>query len=150
MSLTVGSVAPDFSLTNIDREKKSLSALKGKKVVYNIFPSLDTDVCASSVRKFNTTASTLENTVVVCVSMDLPFAHKRFCTTEGLANVVSASDFRGGNFGKDFGLTIADGPLMGLLSRAIIVADENGKVIYTEQVPEIVQEPDYEAALKSL
>ncbi len=146
----VGSQLADFKLVKTDLSLLQNSDLKGKKVVYNIFPSLDTDVCASSVRKFNTTASTLENTVVVCVSMDLPFAHKRFCTTEGLANVVSASDFRGGNFGKDFGLTIADGPLMGLLSRAIIVADENGKVIYTEQVPEIVQEPDYEAALKSL
>lgn len=146
----VGSQLADFKLVKTDLSLLQNSDLKGKKVVYNIFPSLDTDVCASSVRKFNATASTLENTVVVCVSMDLPFAHKRFCTTEGLSNVVSASDFRGGNFGKDFGLTIADGPLMGLLSRAIIVADENGKVIYTEQVPEIVQEPDYEAALKSL
>ncbi len=119
-------------------------------MVLNIFPSLDTDVCAASVRRFNKEASELENTVVVCVSKDLPFAHARFfCTTEGLDNVISASDFRTGKFGEDYGLTIADGPLAGLHSRAVVVMNENGEVIYTEQVPEIVEEPNYEAALKA-
>lgn len=146
----VGSTIPGFKLVKSDLSLLQTDDLKGKKVVFNIFPSLDTDVCAASVRKFNATASNLENTVVVCVSKDLPFAHKRFCTVEGLTNVVSASDFRDGSFGNDFGLTITTGPLMGLHSRAIVVADENGKVVYTEQVPEITQEPDYEAALKSL
>ncbi|NOU47135.1 MAG: thiol peroxidase [Bacteroidales bacterium] len=146
----VGTTIPGFKLVKSDLSLLQTDDLKGKKVVFNIFPSLDTDVCAASVRKFNATASNLENTVVVCVSKDLPFAHKRFCTVEGLSNVVSASDFRDGSFGNDFGLTITTGPLMGLHSRAIVVADENGKVIYTEQVPEITQEPDYEAALKGL
>jgi thiol peroxidase len=146
----VGSTIPGFKLVKSDLSLLQNDDLKGKKVVFNIFPSLDTDVCAASVRKFNATASNLVNTVVVCVSKDLPFAHKRFCTVEGLSNVVSASDFRDGSFGNDFGLTITTGPLMGLHSRAIVVADENGKVIYTEQVPEITQEPDYEAVLKNL
>lgn len=145
-----GSKIPGFKLVKTDLSLLQADDLKGKKVILNIFPSLDTDVCAASVRRFNAKASELENTVVVCVSKDLPFAHKRFCTVEGLTNVVSASDFRDGSFGKDFGVTISDGPLMGLLSRAIVVIDENGLVKYTEQVPEITQEPDYEAALKSI
>ncbi|MDP3446307.1 MAG: thiol peroxidase [Ignavibacteria bacterium] len=145
-----GNQAPDFKVIKSDLSPLSLADLKGKKVVLNIFPSLDTDVCATSVRKFNAEAGKLDNTVVVCVSKDLPFAHKRFCSTEGLDNVVSASDFRDGNFGNSYGLTIANGPLEGLHSRAVVVLDEIGKITYSEQVPEIVQEPNYEAALKAL
>jgi thiol peroxidase len=145
-----GSKANDFKLVNTDLSPLSLDDLKGKKVVLNIFPSLDTDVCAASVRRFNQEASNLENTVVVCVSKDLPFAHKRFCSTEGLNNVVNASDFRDGNFGESYGVTIADGPLAGLHSRAVVVLNEDGEVVYTEQVPEIVQEPDYTAALSAV
>ncbi|MCD6661700.1 MAG: thiol peroxidase [Lentimicrobium sp.] len=145
-----GSKAPDFKLVKSDLSIASLDEFKGKKLVINIFPSLDTSVCAASVRHFNAAASKLENTVVLCVSKDLPFAHSRFCSTEGLNNVVTASDFREGSFGQDYGVTIADGPLAGLHSRAVVVLDENGVVKYTEQVPEIVQEPDYEAALKAI
>jgi len=145
-----GAQAPDFKLVKQDLSELKLDDLKGKKVVLNIFPSLDTSVCATSVRKFNAEAGKLENTVVVCVSKDLPFAHGRFCSTEGLNNVVTASDFRDGSFGKNYGVTIADGPMAGLHSRAVVVLDENGKVKYTQQVPEIVQEPDYEAALKAV
>ena len=145
----VSSQAPDFKLVKTDLSELDKVSLKGKKVVLNIFPSLDTDVCAASVRRFNKEASELDNTVVVCVSKDLPFAHARFCTTEGLDNVISASDFRTGKFGEDYGLTIADGPLAGLHSRAVVVLNENGDVVYTEQVPEIVEEPNYEAALKA-
>lgn len=147
---TKASNAPDFKLVKNDLSTLSLADLKGKKVVLNIFPSLDTDVCAASVRKFNATASNFKNTIVVCVSKDLPFAQKRFCAAEGLENVVTASDFRDGNFGESYGLTIVDGPLAGLHSRAVVVLDESGKVIYTEQVPEIVQEPDYESAYKAI
>lgn len=146
----VGSKAPDFNLVKSDLGSLSLADLKGKKVVLNIFPSLDTDVCATSVRKFNAEASKMDNTVVVCVSKDLPFAHGRFCSTEGLTNVVTASDFRGGNFGKNYGVTIENGPLADLHSRAVVVLDEKGVVKYTEQVPEIVQEPNYNAALAAL
>jgi thioredoxin-dependent peroxiredoxin len=143
-------MAPDFKLVKNDLSTLNLADLKGKKVVLNIFPSLDTDVCAASVRQFNAKASNLKNTVVVCVSRDLPFAMKRFCTTEGLENVLTASDFREGSFGEAYGLTIVDGPLAGLHSRAVVILDESGKVIYTEQVPEIVQEPDYESAYKAI
>jgi thioredoxin-dependent peroxiredoxin len=145
-----GSAAPEFQLVKSDLSILTLESLKGKKVVLNIFPSLDTDVCATSVRKFNAEASKLENTVVVCVSKDLPFAHKRFCSTEGLDQVVTASDFREGSFGTSYGVTIENGPLAGLHSRAVVVLDENGLVKYSEQVPEIVQEPDYAAALAAL
>ncbi len=144
------SFAPDFKLVKSDLGVLSLGDLKGKKVVLNIFPSLDTDVCATSVRKFNAEASKLDNTVVVCVSKDLPFAHKRFCSTEGLDNVLTASDFRDGNFGESYGVTITTGPLAGLHSRAVVVLDETGKVKYSEQVPDIVQEPDYAAAIAAL
>ncbi len=146
----VGSSAPDFELTNTDLSPLSLSGLKGKRVVLNIFPSLDTDVCAASVRRFNEEAGKLDNTKVVSASMDLPFAHARFCVVEGLENVVSGSDFRTGDFGKAYGVRIADGPLAGLLARSVVVLDADGKVIYTELVPETTQEPDYEAALKAL
>lgn len=145
-----GTMAPGFTLVKTDLSLLKLDDLKGKKVLLNIFPSLDTEVCAASVRRFNAEAANLSNTVVVCVSKDLPFAHKRFCATEGIENVITASDFRDGSFGEAYGVTITDGPLAGLHSRAVVILDENGKVIYTEQVPEIVQEPDYEAALSKL
>ena len=142
--------APSFSLTKSDLSECSLEAYKGKTVVLNIFPSIDTHVCASSVRKFNEAASGLENTVVLCISADLPFAHTRFCEGEGLKNVIPLSAFRSPGFGANYGLTIADGPLAGLLARAVIVIDPGGKIAYTELVPEIAQEPDYAAALNSL
>jgi thiol peroxidase len=145
----VGSQAPDFTLVKSDMSEISLSELAGKKVILNIFLSLDTDVCANSVRHFNEAANQLENTVVLCISADLPFAHARFCGAEGLDNVITASVFRNPEFGKDYGVTITTGPA-GLLSRSVVVIDESGKVIYTEQVPETVNEPDYEAALKAL
>jgi thioredoxin-dependent peroxiredoxin len=147
---TPGTTAPDFQLVKTDLSLLTLSDLKGKRVLLNIFPSLDTGVCAASVRHFNQAAGELENTVVVCVSKDLPFANGRFCTAEGLNNVVTASDFRDGRFGEDYGLTIVDGPLTGLHSRAVVALNENGEVIYNEQVPDIVQEPNYEAALAAL
>ena len=145
-----GSKAPDFKLTNTDLADISLNDFAGKRVVLNIFPSLDTPTCASSVRKFNEEVSKLDNTSVVCVSMDLPFAHKRFCTTEGIENVVSASELRERGFGEAYGVRIQDGPLAGLFSRAVVVLNENGEVVYTEQVPEIVDEPNYEAAIEAL
>jgi thioredoxin-dependent peroxiredoxin len=145
-----GSTAPDFKLTKTDLSETTISDFKGKRIVLNIFPSLDTSTCAASVRQFNAKAQEIKDTVVLCVSMDLPFAHKRFCTAEGLNNVVSASVFRSPGFGKDYGVMMIDGPLAGLLSRAVVIVDENRKVIYTEQVPEISQEPDYASALKAL
>jgi len=145
-----GSKAPAFNLVKTDLSALALDELKGKRVLLNIFPSLDTDVCAASVRQFNKAAGDYPNTVVVCISKDLPFAHNRFCSTEGLNSVISASDFRDGKFGKDYGVTIVDGPLAGLLSRAVVVLNEDGEVIYNEQVPDIVQEPDYSAALAAL
>lgn len=146
----LGSKALGFTLVANDLSIKSLSDYKGKKVVLNIFPSLDTGTCAASVRRFNTEASKLENTVVLCISKDLPFAQARFCGAEGLEDVHNLSDFRTGDFGKDYGVEIIDGPLAGLESRAVIVLNEEGNVVYTQQVPEIVDEPDYEAALTAL
>jgi thioredoxin-dependent peroxiredoxin len=145
-----GKPMPDFLLTKTDLSDISLSAFAGKKIVLNIFPSLDTGVCAASVRRFNAEAGKLPGAVVLCVSKDLPFAHARFCTAEGLQNVVSASVLRSDQFSKDYGVLITDGPLAGLLSRAVVIADEKGMVIYSEQVPDIVREPDYESALASL
>lgn len=145
-----GSKAPSFKLVKTDLSTLTLEELKGKRVLLNIFPSLDTDVCAASVRQFNKMAGDYPNTIVVCVSKDLPFAHNRFCSTEGLNDVVTASDFRDGSFGRDYGVTIADGPLAGLHSRAVVVLNEGGEVLYNEQVPDIVQEPDYSAALAAL
>ena len=142
--------APEFTLTRTDLSDCSLGDFAGQTVVLNIFPSIDTSVCASSVRRFNAEASSLDNTVVLCVSADLPFAHQRFCEGEGLDKVIPLSVFRSPGFGKDYGVTITDGPLAGLLSRAIVIIDNAGRIIYTEQVPEIAQEPDYEAALKIL
>ncbi len=146
----VGSAAPAFTGVKDDLSACSLGELSGKKVVLNIFPSIDTGVCAASTRRFNEEAGSLDNAVVVCVSADLPFALGRFCGAEGLDNVVTVSVFRNPEFGSDYGVTIADGPLAGLLSRAVVVIDEEGKVAYTEQVPEIAQEPNYEAALAAL
>jgi thiol peroxidase len=146
----IGSQAPSFQLTKTDLSTLKLSDLKGKKVVLNIFPSIDTSVCATSVRKFNAEASKLNNAVVVCVSQDLPFAHSRFCGAEGLKNVESVSTFRSESFGEDYGVKIIDGPLLGLMSRAVVVIGPDGKIAYTEQVAEITQEPNYEAALKTI
>ena len=146
----VGSAAPDFKLTAADLSDKSLADFKGKQIVFNIFPSLDTSVCAMSVRKFNQLAADHKDTAVLCASADLPFAHGRFCAGEGIKNVVTLSDFRHKEFGERYGVRIVDGPLAGLLSRAVIVIDKSGKVRYTEQVPEIGQEPDYDSALKHL
>lgn len=145
-----GTAAPSFTLVKSDLSEVGLADFTGKRVVLNIFPSLDTPVCAASVRRFNLEASSLPETVVLCISADLPFAHKRFCETEGIENVVSLSVFRSPEFGKDYGVTMTDGPLKGILSRAVVIVDGEGKVIYTEQVPEITQEPDYEAALKAM
>lgn len=145
----VGSAAPDFTLVGGDLSELSLSDYRGKRVVLNIFPSLDTGICATSVRTFNQRAAGLDNTVVVCVSADLPFAHERFCAAEGIDQVVTGSTFRS-TFGQDYGVTMADGPLAGVLSRSVVVIDEAGSVIYTEQVPEIKTEPDYDAALAAL
>jgi thiol peroxidase len=146
----VGSQLADFKLIKNDLSTASLSDFAGKKLVLNIFPSIDTGTCATSVRKFNESASNLENTTVLCISRDLPFAQKRFCGAEGLENVVNLSDFQAGDFGKTNGLEIVDGPLAGLHSRAIIVVDTDGKVLHTEQVAEIANEPNYEAALAAL
>jgi thiol peroxidase len=146
----VGSQAPDFVLTKTDLADVSLKDFAGKRIVLNIFPSIDTPVCAASVRRFNEVANTLENTVVLCASLDLPFAHERFCGAEGLDNVIPATELRNRQFGEDYGVRIIDGPIAGLFSRAVVILDEGGKVIYTEQVPEIAQEPDYGAALKIL
>lgn len=145
-----GSDAKDFSLTKGDLSATSLSDYAGKKVVMNIFPSIDTGTCAQSVRQFNKDASGLDNTVVLCISKDLPFAQGRFCGAEGIENVEMLSDFRDGNFGKTYEVEFTDGPLQSLHSRAIVVLNENGKVIHTEQVPEIVDEPNYNAALEAL
>ncbi|MBF0294404.1 MAG: thiol peroxidase [Magnetococcales bacterium] len=145
-----GSQAPDFILTKVDLSDITLANLAGKRVVINIFPSIDTPVCAASVRYFNQDAAKRPNTVVLCVSLDLPFAHKRFCGAEGLDDVMSVSELRQRGFGEAYGVRIVDGPLAGLLARAVVVLDESGRVTYTQQVPEIVQEPDYAAVLAAL
>lgn len=145
-----GTKAPDFNLAATDLSDKSLAEYKGKKIILNIFPSLDTEVCALSVAKFNQEVENYDNAVVLCVSADLPFAHNRFCSTNGYTNVINLSNFRDENFGQDYGVTITTSPMRGLLSRAVVVLDESGKVIYTEQVPEITQEPNYEKALEQL
>ena len=146
----IGSKIADFKLIKTDLSVASLGDFAGKKLVLNIFPSIDTGTCAASVRKFNESASTLHNTTVLCISRDLPFAQKRFCGAEGLENVVNLSDFSEGSFGKTNGLEITGGPLAGLHSRVIIVVDENGTITHTEQVAEIADEPNYEAALAVL
>lgn len=146
----VDSTAPAFTLTNAELGEAALTDFAGKKIVLNIFPSIDTGVCAESTRRFNTAAGSLDDTVVLCISADLPFALSRFCGAENLNNVVTLSTFRSPQFGDDYGVRIIDGALSGLMSRAVVIIDENGKVKYTEQVPEIAQEPDYDAALTKL
>jgi thiol peroxidase len=146
----VGKKAPGFKLVGTDLSESKLKDFKGKKVLLNITPSLDTGVCAASLRKFNEEGAKLENTVVINVSKDLPFAQARFCGAEGIENAITLSDFQTKKFGKNYGVTIKTGPMKGLLSRAVVAIDENGKVIYTQQVPEIVEEPNYEAALAAL
>ena len=146
----VGSLAKNFKLTAIDLSIKTLNDFKGKNLVLNIFPSIDTGTCAASVRNFNKSASNLINTSVLCISRDLPFAQGRFCGAEGIENVVMLSDFNTGQLGKDYGLEIIDGPLAGLNSRCIVVINTDGRIIYTEQVAETIEEPDYDLALKAL
>lgn len=144
-----GSKAPDFVLVGTDLSEVTSAALKGRRVVLNIFPSVDTGVCAASVRRFNELASSMDNTTVVCASADLPFALARFCGAEGIENVTAASSFRGG-FGEAYGVTMTDGPLAGLLARSVVVLDGEGTVLHAELVPEIAQEPDYDAAVEAL
>ena len=145
-----GSAAPDFKLTSTDLAEVTLKSFAGKRKVLNIVPSLDTPTCALSTRKFNESAGTLNNTVVLVVSADLPFAAKRFCAVEGLTNVGQLSTFRNPDFLKSWGVLMSDGPLAGLTARAVVVLDENDKVLHSELVPEIAQEPNYDAALKVL
>ncbi|MBT0608008.1 thiol peroxidase [Aequorivita echinoideorum] len=145
-----GEKAPDFNLTAQDLSEKNLSDYKGSRVIMNIFPSIDTNVCATSVRKFNEKASGLKNTKVLCISKDLPFAQKRFVSDEELENVTNLSDFRDGSFGKNYGVEMMNSPMKGLLSRAVVVVDEDGTVMYSQQVPDIGEEPDYLSALKTL
>ncbi|HET8753764.1 MAG TPA: thiol peroxidase [Salinimicrobium sp.] len=146
----VGEKAPHFELVKTDLSTATLNDFKGKRVILNIFPSIDTNVCATSVRNFNERATDLKNTVVLCISRDLPFAQKRFVDDEGLENVINLSDWKQREFGKDYGLEMIDGPLEGLLSRVVIVLDENGKIIHNQQVKDIADEPDYLEALKKL
>ncbi len=146
----IGQKAPDFKLISSDLKEVGLRDFRGKKLVMNVFPSIDTQVCAASVRMFSKAATTLDNTIVIHISRDLPFAHKRFCATEGLENVMSLAEFKDHQFGQQYGLDMVDGNFAGLLSRAVLVLDENGQVLYTEQVPEIGEEPDYDAALAAL
>jgi thiol peroxidase len=146
----VGSKAPDFVLTATDLADVSLKDYMGKKLILNIFPSLDTPVCAASVRKFNAEVNNLENTAVLCVSVDLPFAQKRFCGAEGLDNVIPLSALRSRDFGTDYGISIVDGPLAGVFARAIVILDEKGTVSYTQLAPEIKEEPNYDEALAAV
>lgn len=146
----IGEKAPDFNLTATDLSSKNLSDFSGSKIVLNIFPSIDTGTCAASVRQFNKEAGELKNTHVLCISHDLPFAHARFCGAEGLENVISLSDYKDGNFGKTYGVNFINGPLEALLSRSVVVINEQGVVTYTEQVQETVEEPNYKAALYAL
>ena len=145
-----GTKAPDFSLVKSDLGSLSLSELKGKKVILNIFPSLDTSVCAATVRKFNQMASGIKNVTVLGISKDLPFAHSRFCSTEGITNLITLSGFRDKEFGKAYGIDYTDGPMVGLYARGIVIIDESGTVVYTQQVAEHTHEPDYEAALNAV
>lgn len=146
----VGSQAPDFTVTKTDLSEIRLKNYLGKKIILNIFPSLDTPTCATAMLKFNEIASKNNNVLILCISVDLPFAQKRFCSAEHLENVQPVSVFRHPTFGKDYGVTITSGPLAGLLSRAVVVMDENGKIIYTQQVSELTNEPDYSAITTSL
>ncbi|MBM3161924.1 MAG: thiol peroxidase [Chlorobi bacterium] len=146
----IGSEMPFFCLVKTDLSEAGPADFKDNRLVLNIFPSLDTAVCAASVRRFNQEAASMDNTVVLCISADLPFAHKRFCEVEGLSDVIPLSVFRSPDFGRDYGVQLATGPLKGLLARAVVIVDNEHRVVYSELVPEIVQEPDYAAALKAL
>lgn len=146
----VGLNAPDFKGVKGDLSELSLNDLKGKKIVLNIFPSLDTGVCAASVRRFNKEAASLDNTVILAISKDLPFAQVRFCTTEGIDKVIALSMFRDFDFADKYGVLLTDGPLQGLFTRSVVVVNESGKVVYTELVSEITAEPNYEKAIASL
>lgn len=146
----VGEIAPCFHLAGPDLSQINCSDFAGKRVVLNVFPSLDTEVCARSVRRFNEEAAGLADVAVICVSMDLPFAMGRFCTVEGIKNVMAGSAFRSPLFGQNYGLMLVDGPLSGLLTRAVLILDENRRIVYRDIVSEITDEPDYEAALKVL
>ena len=146
----VGSKAKNFTVTDADLKDFSLSDYAGKRVILNIFPSIGTGVCSASVREFNKRAAALENTVVICLSRDLPFAHKQFCGAEGIENVVSASSYKNTSFSDAYEVLILNGKFEGLFSRCIVAIDEAGTVIYTEQVPEIGQEPNYDAAIAAL
>lgn len=149
--IKTGVTAPEFTMVKGDLSQFKLSDTKGKFVVLNIFPSLDTGVCATSVRKFNQLAAKMENTVVLAISKDLPFAQGRFCTTEGIENIIPLSDFRNpSDFDTNYGVLIADGPLSGLLARSVVVINPAGEIVYTELVPEITQEPNYDAALAAI
>ncbi len=146
----IGNVAPGFTVTKSDMSDVKLTDFLGKKILLSIFPSVDTGVCATAVRRFNEQCNNMDNVAVLCISADLPFALKRFCAAENLTNVIAASVFRHQEFGKSYGVMLSDGPLAGLLSRAVVVLDEKGKVIYTQLVSEISAEPDYEGALQAL
>jgi thiol peroxidase len=146
----VGAIAPDFSLPGADLQDKGLGSFAGRKKVLNIVPSLDTPVCAAQARRFNEAAASLDNTVVLVVSGDLPFAQQRFCSTEGLENVVPLSTFRDSSFGDAYGVQLVDGPLAGLTARAVLVLDETDRVVHSQLVPEIADEPDYDSALAAL
>ncbi len=145
-----GEIAPMFTLTRNNLSELFSHELQGRRLVLNIFPSLDTDICAASVRKFNELAASLDNTTVISISNDLPFAQKRFCTTEGIENLIAASAFRSPEFAKEYGVEMIDGPLAKLLARAVVIIDEQGKIVYSELVPEIAQEPNYQAAIEVL
>ena len=145
----VGTQVKDFTLTGVDLSEKTLGDFKGKYIIMNIFPSVNTGICSKSVRKFNEDAASLNNTTILCISKDLPFAQKQFCGAEGIDKVVMLSDFRN-NFGMNYGVQLTDGPMKGLLSRAVIVVDPTGKIVYEQQVPEIGQEPDYVSAISSI
>ena len=145
-----GTLAPEFELTNVELGSQKRSDFQGSKLVLNIFPSVNTGVCAASVRAFNEKAASMDNTKVLCISRDLPFAQQQFCAAEGLDGVIMLSDFKTHQFGKDYGLEMRTSAFQGLLSRVVMVLDENGTVVYGEQVPEIGQEPNYEAALNAL
>lgn len=144
----INKAAPKFTLTDVTMKDQTLESYKGKFLILNIFPSVDTGVCSASVRHFNEDAANIPNTVVLCISKDLPFAQKRFCGAEGIKNVVMLSDFRS-DFGKTYGVEITDSVMKGLLSRAVVVIDPSGKIVYEEQVADISQEPNYEAAIKA-
>jgi thiol peroxidase len=147
---SVGSTAPDFNLTGVDLSDKSKADYVGKNIVMNIFPSVDTSVCATSVREFNKRAASLDDVVVLCISRDLPFAQKRFCGAEGIERVEMLSDFKNAGFAKNYGIDLVDGKLAHLLARAIVVIGKDGQVKYTELVPAIGQEPNYDKAIESL